>query len=75
MELQLPQVVKFICLIGGLASGQNITIRTLCFDPSTNQWTAMANMPTEQLAKRSDSKCQLVVSNEQQAGIWAIADK
>ncbi len=35
-----------IYLIGGRnASGQNIN-QVLCFDPSSNQWNAMANMPT-----------------------------
>ena len=35
-----------IYLIGGRnASNQNIN-QVLCFDPSTNQWSAKANMPT-----------------------------
>ena len=35
-----------IYLIGGInASNQNIN-QVLCFDPSTNQWSAKANMPT-----------------------------
>jgi N-acetylneuraminic acid mutarotase len=41
-----------IYLIGGInASGQNIN-QVLCFDPSTNQWSAKANMPTARHAKK-----------------------
>ena len=41
-----------IYLIGGInASGQNIN-QVLCFDPSTNQWSAKANMPTARHSKK-----------------------
>jgi N-acetylneuraminic acid mutarotase len=32
-------------LVGGIKSGLNIN-QVLCFDPSSNQWSAKANMPT-----------------------------
>ncbi|MBT3666306.1 MAG: hypothetical protein HN548_02415 [Opitutae bacterium] len=42
-----------IYLVGGIddALGQNIN-QVLCFDPSTNQWSAKANMPTARHAKK-----------------------